>query len=217
MAMLRRFYTTKAVEVSDRVFRFVISNETKDRHGTIIKVGGWKLDNYALNPIVFYQHLSWSSDPDYVVGKGVVWVENNELWAECHFEPEGENEIADKLVKKLRFGSINATSVGFDPFAYGMGDTKIPGESPDEFYFREQDLLEFSIVNLPSNPTATSKSVDELNDESIEGFIAKVKASQPPAEVTIPDPTIPTPEIKAPTPGPDPYRTQLLKLKRSTL
>ena len=216
--MLRSFNTTKAVEVSDRVFRFVISDETLDRHETVIKIGGWHLDNYRKNPVVLFQHASWTSDPDYVVGKCIkIWVEKNQLWAEVEFEPAGQNEIADKLVNKLRFGSISATSVGFDPMQWGMGDTRIDDKEQENiFYFREQDLLEFSVVIIPSNPNAVSKDA-KPNDEDLAAFVQQQKSIVPPADTDPPAPPETPESITARTPGPDPYMTQYLKLKRATL
>lgn len=218
--MLRSFFTTKAVEVKDRVFRVVISDETLDRHDTVIKLDGWHFDNYRKNPVVLFQHASWTSDPDYVVAKCIkLWVEKKQVWAEVEFEPEGQNEIADKLVNKLRFGSISATSVGFDPMQYGMGDTRIdPNEDDNIFYFREQDLLEFSFVIIPSNPNAVSKDGGEGTADSIDNNIDEfVKHHRALAPVTADTTTTNTAtETKiADTPGPDPYRTQLIKLKRA--
>ena len=181
--MLQRFLTNSPEQVSDRVFRFVISDESKDRYGTVIKMNGWNLDNYAKNGIVAYQHITSASNPDYIVGKGKAWVENDRLMGEVEFEPEGTNPIADKLIQKLRFGSINATSVGFDPSDFSYGDHK-RGEDPNTLYFRKQELLEWSIVNIPANPNATaekgmeefvrmafedkSKSIEEIKEEAKE-------------------------------------------------
>lgn len=162
--MLQRFNNIGGEAVNDRVFRFVISDESKDRYGTIIKLDGWDLENYNKNGIVAYQHVTGAWDPDYVVGKGRAWVEDGRLMGEVEFEPEGTNKIADKLVKKLEFGSINATSVGFNPRSWSWGD-KRNGEDPETLYFREQELLEFSIVNIPANANATiEKAYGEFVD-----------------------------------------------------
>lgn len=151
--MLQRFNNVGGEAVNDRVYRFIISDESKDRYGTVIKLDGWDLENYNKNGIVAYQHVTGSWDPDYVVGKGRAWVEDGRLMGEVEFEPEGTNRIADKLVKKLQFGSINATSVGFNPRAWAWGDTR-KGEDPETLYFTDQELLEFSIVNIPANANA---------------------------------------------------------------
>ena len=161
MAMeLKRFFSTRAEKVGDRQYKFVISDETKDRHGTVIKVDGWKLDNYKKNPIVLFQHNSYSSDPDMVIGRSEVSISDNKLIAVLTLEPEGDNPIADKLAKKLDFGTINTASVGFNPFEWSMGVSTL-GEDLDTFFFRDQDLLEWSLVVIPSNPNATQEKDGE--------------------------------------------------------
>lgn len=161
MAMeLKRFFSTRAEKVGDRQYKFVISDETKDRHGTVIKVDGWKLDNYKKNPIVLFQHNSYSSDPDMVIGRSEVSISDNKLVAILTLEPEGDNPIADKLAKKLDFGTINTASVGFNPFEWSMGVSTL-GEDLDTFFFRDQDLLEWSLVVIPSNPNATQEKDGE--------------------------------------------------------
>ena len=35
---------------------FVISDETRDRHGTVIPIKSWEIKNYNKNGIVGYQH-----------------------------------------------------------------------------------------------------------------------------------------------------------------
>ena len=160
--MLTRANSTKAEAVSARTYKFVISDESVDRYGTVIKADGWNLSNYEKNGIVAYQHNTFSDDPDMIVGKGRAWVENGLLMGEVELEPEGDNPIADKLAKKLAFGSINATSVGFNPMEWSYGD-KSRGEDPKTLYFRKQDLLEWSIVNIPANANAVQqKSLDEF-------------------------------------------------------
>lgn len=160
--MLTRFCTTKAEKSGERTYKFIISDESVDRHGTVIKMSGWDLTNYEKNGIVAYQHNTFSDDPDMIVGKGRAWIEDDTLYGEVEFEPEGTNPIADKLVKKLEFGSIRATSVGFNPSEWSRG-IKEKEEDTNILYFRKQELLEWSIVNVPSNPNAVStKSIEEF-------------------------------------------------------
>lgn len=193
---LKRYHSTRAEKVSERVFQFVISDESVDRHRSVIKLDGWKLDNYRNNPIVAYQHDTFSSNPDSIVGKGEVFQDGGKLMARVTFEPEGDNPIADKLVKKIDFGSINATSVGFNPMEWSKGE-RSAGEDPDLVYFRSQDLLEFSIVHIPSNPNATT-------DKDYESFVRMVMEEKQ---------DIPKEENK----GLDEYTSRLLRLRINSL
>lgn len=161
---LRKFIAKGNVEkLGDRTFRVPISDETKDRHGTIIKADGWSFDNYLRNPIISHQHDTFSSDPDAVVGKGLsIDMEGSVSYLTYQLEPEGTNPRADKLNSKLEFGSIRAVSVGFNPLEWSKGDRSM-GEDPSTIYFRKQDLLEVSIVTIPSNPNATPDRNIEAN------------------------------------------------------
>ena len=154
MVLTRYSSDTRANKVDDRTFRFVISDESIDRYNTIIKLDAWDLTNYEKNGIVAYQHITWSSDPDVIIGQGKAWREDGVLMGEVKLEPEGDNPLADKIAKKLRNGTLSATSVGFNPLEWSRG-LKEYGENPDVIYFRKVDLLEWSIVNIPANPNAT--------------------------------------------------------------
>ncbi len=200
--MLTRFNSTRAESVNDRTFKFVISDESVDRYGTVIKLDGWDLSNYSKNGIVAYQHNTYSDNPDMIVGKGRAWVENGVLMGEVELEPEGTNPIADKLATKLAFGSINSTSVGFNPSVWSYGN-KEQGEDPKILYFRKQDLLEWSIVNIPANANAVQqKSLDE--------FVKMVQSETPQEETT---------QQNIETKGIDPDVTEFfrLRLKMNTL
>lgn len=150
-------------------YTFTISTPTRDRHGTVILPEAWRLDNYNANPIVAYQHHTgddwWTgriSDPDDIIGKSRVWQEGDNLVAEVEFEPLELNEKADKIRRKIEFGSLRAVSVGFRMIKGHWGD-EAADEDTGTYYFEEVELLEFSVVNIPSNPTALKRSLEEHN------------------------------------------------------
>ncbi len=199
---LQRANTSKAEKISDRTFRFVISDESVDRYHSSIKVDGWQLENYSNNGVVAFQHNTFSDNPDMIVGKGRVWVEGTTLMGEVELDPEGTNPIADKLAVKLNFGSINATSVGFNPFKWSLGDPE-KGEDAAVLYFRSQDLLEWSIVTIPANPNATKES-------DFEGFVKMAFEDRPKLPPT-------KEEEKPETKAADEYTGKLLQLRVDTL
>lgn len=199
---LTRYNNARSKEIDNRTFRFIISDESVDRYNTIIKLDGWDLSNYEKNGIVAYQHITWSSDPDVIIGQGKAWKEDGVLMGEVKLEPEGDNPLADKIAKKLRNGTLSATSVGFNPIEYSRG-VKEHGEDPNVIYFRKVDLLEWSIVNIPANPNAIVQNgyTDFLKmafeEEQIE-----------PIEDTTPE------QIET---KPDEHKGRLLKLRLNTL
>lgn len=162
METMSKIFGTRAAEQpdpSERKARFIISAESVDSHGTVLKLGGWKLDRYAKNPIVLYQHDWYGKNPNTIIGKGRVYIEDGYLMGEVEFEPKEINELAETVFQKVLFGSLNATSVGFQA-ERGHWGAKEAGEDPNVFYFDEQELLEWSIVTIPSNADAVKRSAE---------------------------------------------------------
>lgn len=146
----------------NRTVTFVASTYDKDRHGTILNQKNWNLDNFNANPIIGYQHNVYGDDmcnppnPDDQLGFGRAYIEGDELLIDITFEPAEINPLAEKIFKKIQFGSLNAVSVGFMPLKNEKGNHGEQRE--DGFYFYGQELLEVSVVNIPSNPKALKKS-----------------------------------------------------------
>lgn len=159
--------------------KFIISTGAKDRGKEIINMDNWSFDNYKSNPIVGYQHAvhgSYFSDPnpDMVIGKSEVSVDNfsgkKVIVAEAEFEPADINPIADKILKKLVFGSLNAASVGILPTGNGKTEKGV-------YYYDGQELLEWSVVNIPMNQEAVKLSIDRMDGivKSIARMIPEVE------------------------------------------
>lgn len=171
-----------------RIINFVLSSTKKDRHNTIIE--RWNLDNYRKNPVVFYQHndtgLLGGANPDFVIGKCVhIAVENSggqpKLVAGCQFEPASINPLAEKVFQKLLFGSLSATSVGFvelEPGAWGKGDEAISGSNPT-YRFGLCELLEWSVVHIPSNPDAGIRNLTDGPKGAVNYTFSKLKHFKP--------------------------------------
>ena len=157
--LIRQFGEIRKSENDNRTVEFVFSTAAKDRHRTVLNQDAWELDNFNRNGIAGYMHdvygdgLLAKPDPDDVIGKARAWVDGDSLRGEITFEPADLNEKADKVYRKIQFGSLNAVSVGFVEKGAGrMGDEE--GEDKEAYYFAGQELLEISVVNIPSNPEA---------------------------------------------------------------
>jgi HK97 family phage prohead protease len=131
-----------------RIIRFVASDETIDRAGDIIKVDGWKLDNYMKNPVFL-----WSHERDLLpIGKAVeAKIENGSLIIAVEFATAEHNPQAEQVYKLYRDGFLSAVSVGFLPMRWEFVDDESRNLGID---FIEQDLLELSAVTVPCNPNA---------------------------------------------------------------
>ncbi|WP_060872882.1 HK97 family phage prohead protease [Myroides odoratus] len=164
MNKIERYVYARAVseeQAEKRQAEFVISTETPDTYGTIFELGGWNLERYNRNPVVLYAHKSHSDNPDMVIGTSEVRIDGEELVAIVTFEEAEINPIAEKVYQKVKAGTLRMASVGAEVHEGRFGDFE-KGENPDLFRFTNQDLLEWSIVPVGSNPDALKRSADNL-------------------------------------------------------
>jgi len=157
----------RKVDEETRTVEFVASDNSVDSYGTVLPVDKWDLTRYQNNGIVGYMHDvygdSWtkSADPDDVIGKGVAFIEDGKLIVRITFEPADLNPKSDKIFRKLQFGSLHAVSVGFRATAKGHKGDEERGEDPNVYYYGGQELLEVSVVNIPSNANALKRAMEE--------------------------------------------------------
>lgn len=161
--------TTESM-LSNREVEFVISSESVDTYDTVFRISGWKLDRYLKNPIVCYQHRSTSSDPDDVIGTSTLRIEDGKLIGTVRFEDAEVNPKAEKVFQKVVNGTLKMASVGAIIGRADFGD-KSKGEDPNVLYFSEQELLEWSIVSVGSNPDAHKRNAQTI--EEIRTSVAK--------------------------------------------
>lgn len=147
----------------ERYHEFVLSTESVDRHGTVFKADGWRLDRYnAENPVVSYVHEDNNADPDLIIGRGQVYKEGNQIIGRVYYEPEDINPLAEKIRKKVEHGTLRMASVSALPFKGHFG-VEANNEDRDVLYFDEQELLAWSIVPVGSNRDALKRSADAID------------------------------------------------------
>ena len=126
-------------------FRFAISSEAVDRDRDVISLSGWKTASYRANPIVLWAHMS----RDLPVARSErEWVEGGKLLSEAVWPEKDAYPFADTVAALLKGGFLNATSVGFVPMTWSYDEQR------RGYNFTEAELLEYSIVPIPSNPDA---------------------------------------------------------------
>lgn len=174
-----RSFDPKTVEET-RTMDFFISTENRDRHGTRLNTDNWNLENYAFNPVVMYQHQGYGDNPciksvpDDIIGKSVVSIDTYKgrkvLAAQPTFETKDINDQAEKIFRKLIFGSLRAASVGFLEIGEGTVEEykNARGEKEKTYVFAGQELLEWSVVHLPSNAQSGARLfVDHVMTEIV--------------------------------------------------
>lgn len=125
---------------------FVLSDETKDRMGDIIRADGWELANFKKNPIALFRH-----DSGFPIGNWKnVRVENKRLVGTLDLAPEGASPRVDEIIRLVRAGVLKAVSVGFRE----LESRPLGNDFRDGMEFIRQELLETSVVTVPANQNA---------------------------------------------------------------
>ncbi|MFT8245206.1 phage major capsid protein [Roseomonas sp. BN140053] len=126
---------------------FVISDGSRDRHGTRINPAGWELTNFQRNPIALFGHSS-----GFPIGRWEnIRMEGGKLLGRLVLASKGTSARIDELVSLVEQGILRAVSVGFSVLEYG-----VPGKSP--YDYMKQELAEVSLVSVPSNTNALARA-----------------------------------------------------------
>ena len=175
--------------IKTRTIPFVFSDETRDSYGTVLPVKGWDLSTFNKMGVALYNHSSYDSDPDNVIGTARAWVEGNKLIGEITFEKEDINPKAEKVFQKVLAGTIKGCSVGFrrlENGEWGKGEEAYDGKKPT-YYYGRRSLLEISVTPIPANPNAKVRSVhsqkaDEEPTGEMEYLVGEVRSFDPDTE-----------------------------------
>lgn len=145
----------------DGPVEFVLSHESDDRMGDIIRQDGWDLTNFKKNPVMLWAHDSRGIPP---IGKwSNVRIDSRTLLGSANFDTD--DPFAASIESKVRRGFLNAVSVGFRPLEMEWRPEK-EGENGGGSLFRpaadfkKQELLETSIVSVPAHPKALRKALE---------------------------------------------------------
>lgn len=130
---------------------FVLSDSSRDRHGTRINPNGWDFSSFLENPIALWVH---GKDPN----RGRVPIGNwenlrvvsNQVLATLAMARAGTGPFIDEMRSLVDQGILRAVSVGFEPLQLGK-----PG---GPFEIERQELVEASLVAVGSNKNALAKA-----------------------------------------------------------
>ncbi len=152
--LIRKVLDCEVKKLGERSYEFTASTSTIDRDGEVIEAKGWDLKNFKKNPVIMYAH-DYRSLP---IGKAPkVWLAGGKLKNTVQFPPEGTYEFADIVERLVDTGYLKTESVGFIPQKWEDGD----GDKGPRRTYLKQELLEISIVPVPSNPDALRNAVEE--------------------------------------------------------
>lgn len=147
-----------------RVVEHVITDETTDRYGDIVRAKGAVIENYKKNPVILFGH----DYKDFPIGKSIkIWHDKDEqnikswgLYLDNRVDTTGRSDLAFKFITN---GSLPAVSIGFMPMKTHRPKSKEErdklglGEFGVEFL--QWELLEYSAVPVPANPNALQNMI----------------------------------------------------------
>lgn len=137
---------------------YVMSDETVDRYGDVIRADGWQLGNFRKNPVALFGHNS-----SFVIGKWTkVRVDGGALKGRLELLPPGTSERLDEIRAAVEAGVLRAVSVGFRP----VNSEPLPSGG---YEYTKSELMECSLVSIPANPNALqiAKSLN-LSDAALQ-------------------------------------------------
>lgn len=162
---------------------FVIVDQSKvDRHRERMMVAGMQADNFLNSPVLFWNHHRSKTYNDaasmYVMPLGR-WenlrTEGDLILADAVFDL-GDEKGAE-LARKVEEGFVHAASVGYKAIAWDESPEMM---LPSQYWptITEWELLEISVVDIPSNPGAVIQQKNApLDMNSIRYMDAKVYQS----------------------------------------
>jgi len=146
---------------SDRVVTFIASTDGLDRHGTKVMPLGINTDNYNNNPIILFGHDGYGGffstpDPSNIIGKAdALRKSERKLEVDIAFLDAETNPRADMIYRMVKAGAVSTVSIGFIPREIRTEDDGAGNQIP---IIVRSELLEISVVPIPSNPEALAIS-----------------------------------------------------------
>src|SRR5215207_8353769 len=135
-------------------FDYVLSDDSVDRHGTVLSPDGWDLNYFRKNNVAFFNHNN-----SFPIGTWEnIRVEGKRLLARLKLAEEGTSDRIDEIIRLVRQGILKAASVGFKPRSRPERQ-----RSDGPLVYKTQELLEASIVGVGSNSNALVMQARSMN------------------------------------------------------
>jgi HK97 family phage prohead protease len=142
-------------------FSWTFSTFDLDRFSERIDPAGWDYKRYMDNPVV-----EWAHRYDIpAIGKADgLYADDKGLHGLVIFNDKDYDPFGWGIGQRVKAGVIRAGSVGFRVIEIEL-PSKEDSKDGTTLIFRKQELLEFSICNVPANPFALSKTANVKKTE----------------------------------------------------
>jgi HK97 family phage prohead protease len=143
---------------SGRVVTFRASTPTIDGHGSIVRPEGIKTERFESNPVFLWAHDGYRSlggppKIEHVIGRINAYARDTQAFdIDVEFATEEVNAWGEKAFRLVKAGFLNAVSIGFNPLSWHWETI----EGREVLIFDSVELLEVSLVPIPSNPDAVA-------------------------------------------------------------
>jgi HK97 family phage prohead protease len=129
-----------------------------DRFSERIDPAGWDYRRYMDNPVIEWAHRY---DIPAIGRADSLYADEKGLHGSVIFNSKDYDPFGWAIGQRVQAGVIRAGSVGFRPIEIEL-PSKEDGKDGTTLIFRKQELLEFSICNVPANPFALCKRNEQL-------------------------------------------------------
>jgi HK97 family phage prohead protease len=145
--------SAKAGEEKNTGVPWTFSTFDLDRFDERIDPAGWDFKQFLKNPVIQWAHCF--SIPAIGRAEGLHSDEGG-LHGSIIFNDKGYDPFGWAIGERVRAGVIRAGSVGFRALEIEL-PSKEGSKDGTSLIFRKQELLEFSVCNVPANPWALVK------------------------------------------------------------
>jgi len=151
---------------TEKGFMWTLSTYDLDRFGERVDPNGWDFSQYQKNPVI-----EWAHRYDIpAIGKiERLAIDDNGLHGFVIFNEKEYDPFGWSIGERVKNGVIRAGSVGFRVMEIEIPDRKTQ-EDGTALIFRKQELLEFSICNVPANPFALAKNIEKEKTQTKHDF-----------------------------------------------
>ena len=143
-------------------FPWTLSTFDLDRFGERIDPQGWDFKRYMVNPVVEWAHRYDIPAIGKIEG---LTIDDEGLHGLVYFNDKSYDPFGWSIGQRVKAGVIRAGSVGFRVIEIEI-PSKEDSKDGTSLIFRKQELLEFSICNVPANPFALAKTIEAVKTET---------------------------------------------------
>jgi HK97 family phage prohead protease len=160
-------FALAADEETGEGITWTLSTFDLDRFGERIDPAGWDYKRYRDNPAVEWAHRYDIPAIGKIEGLAT---DDNGLHGLVVFNDKDYDPFGWAIGQRVKAGVIRAGSVGFQVIEVEI-PCKEDSKDGTTLIFRKQELLEFSICNVPANPFALTKNIAEGKTEATQDLI----------------------------------------------